>query len=116
MDIISIKELKIPTIIGTYNWERQIQQTLILDIDINCNVQAAANSNQLELTCDYAKLVERIKEFTSINSFNLLETLAERMANLLLDEFALQWIKLRIAKPGAIANAKEVAICIERTR
>lgn len=116
MDIISIKDLKISTIIGTYAWERQIQQILLLDIEINANVKEAAITDQLELTCDYAKLVDRIKEFTNINSFNLLETLAERMANLLLQEFNLTWIKLRIAKIGAITNAKEVAICIERMR
>ena len=115
MDIIYIHTLNIQTRIGIFNWEQAIQQTVILDLDIRTDAAQAAKTDSIENTIDYARVSQRLTEFISEHSFQLIETLAEKAAQLILKEFNVNWLRLNVCKPGAVPNAKTVGICIERS-
>ena len=114
MDIIFIRELSIQTIIGVYAWEREAPRTLLIDLDLGTDIRPAASNDQLELTFDYAKVAQRIKEDAAQSSYQLVETLAERIAELVLREFSVCWLRLCLRKPGVLPDAREVGILIER--
>lgn len=114
MDIISIRELRISTLIGAYTWEKQVPQTLLVNLDIACDAAKAAVSDQLQDALDYAVVAKRVTEFCQQNHFQLLESLAQAIAQLLLTEFRVAWLKLSLIKAGIIANAKDVCLTIER--
>lgn len=114
MDIIFIHELPVETIIGVYPWERDSPQTLLLDLELGADIQPAARSDQLDDTLDYQVVARRINEFAAASTFQLVETLAERIAELLQQEFAVPWLRLTLRKVAAIPAAREVGIIIER--
>lgn len=114
MDIIFIRELRIQTIIGVYAWEREAPRTLLIDLDLGTDISPAAGSDQLDHTLDYAKVTQRITECAAQWNYQLVETLGERIAELVLREFGVCWLRLCLRKPGAIPNAREVGILIER--
>ena len=114
MDIVFIHELKIKTTIGVFDWERQIKQMVSLDLEMACDINKAAASDKLEDALDYKRISKRIIEFVEGSSFELVERLAERVANIVLHEFGVPWLRLTLSKPGALRGAKDVGIRIER--
>jgi len=116
MDKIFLNELKVDTIIGIWDWERKIRQTVIIDLEMSADIARAAATDSVEDTLNYKSVAKRIQSFVSDSSFQLVETLAERIAGIVRDEFDVQWVKVRVNKPGAIRGSKDVGILIERGR
>ncbi len=114
MDKIFLDELKIDTIIGIWDWERKIRQTVIIDLEMSADIARAAATDSVEDTLNYKSVAKRIQEFVGNSSFQLVETLAERIAAIIRDEFDVAWVKVRVHKPGAIRGSKDVGIEIER--
>ncbi|REL36516.1 dihydroneopterin aldolase [Thalassotalea euphylliae] len=114
MDKVFIQGLKIQTTIGFYEWEKQIKQTLVIDLTMGWNTRLAAENDELAKTLDYAEISVALEQFANENPVDLLETLAERMANFLITEYQIPWLKLAIGKPGAVHNAQTVGVEIER--
>ena len=114
MDKIFLDELKIDTIIGIWDWERKIRQTVIIDLEMSADIARAAASDNVEDTLNYKSVAKRVQQFVGDSSFQLVETLAERIAGIIRDEFDVAWVKVRVHKPGAIRGSKDVGIEIER--
>jgi dihydroneopterin aldolase len=114
MDIIFLHELKIETVIGIYDWERSIKQNVILDLDMGADIAKAAASDAIEDTLNYKAVAKRLTEFVGESEFFLVETLAERVATLILTEFPVPWVRLRVNKQGAVRGARDVGVLIER--
>ena len=114
MDKIFLDELKIDTIIGIWDWERKVRQTVIIDLEMSADIAKAAASDSVEDTLNYKSVAKRVQQFVGDSSFQLVETLAERIAGIIRDEFDVAWVKVRVHKPGAIRGSKDVGIEIER--
>jgi len=114
MDKIFLDELKIDTIIGIWDWERKIRQTVIIDLEMSADIARAAASDSVEDTLNYKSVAKRVQQFVGDSRFQLVETLAERIAGIIRDEFDVAWVKVRVHKPGAIRGSKDVGIEIER--
>jgi dihydroneopterin aldolase len=114
MDKVHIVGLSIQTTIGFFEWEKQIKQTLVIDLAMGWNTALAAENDELAKTLDYAEISEKIAEFANNNPVDLIETLAERMAKFLMETYHIPWLKLKVAKPNAVHNALTVAVEIER--
>ncbi len=114
MDIVFINQLTVETTIGAYDWEKTIKQTLKIDLEMAWDNKAPALNDDLTKALDYATVSERITTWLSEQKIELIETVAERIAAMLLEEFKIQWLKLTIHKPDAVANAQAVGVCIER--
>ena len=116
MDIIFLRELKVDTLIGVYEWEKRIAQTLQLDLEIALPNSRACQSDDIHDALDYAKIVSHIQNVLSGRHFNLLEALAEHIAQLLLTDFNAPWVKVSVAKLNAIRGRRMVGISIERVQ
>ena len=116
MDIVYIRELRIDTIIGIYDWERQIKQTLRFDVDMESDISKAAATDDIQFALNYKAVSDRLIEFVENRNAKLLETLAEEIAELILCEFQVPWVRLKISKAGAIYAAKDVGLMIERRK
>ncbi len=116
MDKIFIRELQIKTTIGIFEWEKVIKQTLIIDLEFAIDNRKAAASDDISHTINYDQVVSTIKQITTAQSFNLVETLAEKIASTLLQDFEIDWLQLRINKLHAIKQAKGVGVVIERSK
>jgi dihydroneopterin aldolase len=114
MDIVYIKGLKTDAVIGVYDWERGIRQTLVLDLELAADNRAAAANDAIEDAVDYDAISGRILAYVADSEFELIETLAERVADIVLGEFGIPWLRLKLAKPGAVAEADDVGVIIER--
>ena len=114
MDRVFIRELRVDTVIGVYDWERLIRQTVVLDLEMATDNRRAAASDQVEDALDYASVSERLIAFIEDSEFQLIETLAEQAAELVLKEFSVPWLRLRLSKPGAVSAARDVGVLIER--
>ncbi len=114
MDIVFIRALKVDTVIGIYDWERKIRQTIVMDIEMGCDVRKAAQSESIEDAVNYKEVSKRLYEFIEASSFQLVETLAERCAAILLEEFSVPWVRLTLNKVGAVSSAQDVGVIIER--
>ena len=114
MDIVFIRELRAETVIGVYDWERGIRQAVVLDLELATDNRRAAASDSIRDALDYAAVSERLLSFIEASEFQLIETLAERLADILLGEFGVPWLRLRLSKPGAVAAASDVGVEIER--
>ena len=114
MDKIFLHELKIDTIIGIWDWERQIRQTVVIDLEMSADIARAAATDQVEDTLNYKLVAKRIQQFVGDSSFQLVETLAERIAGIIRDEFGVAWVRVTLHKPGAIRGSKDVGVMIER--
>ena len=115
MDIVYIRELEIETIIGIYDWEREQKQTVSLDLEMGTDISLAAGSEDIEKTLDYKAVAKRLIEFVEGSEFFLVETMAEKIAKIVMLEFSVPWLKLRLGKPGAVTGSKDVGVIIERT-
>lgn len=114
MDKVFIKGLHIQTTIGFFQWEKEIKQTLVIDVAMAWDTAKAAENDELAKTLDYAEISTAIETFANKNPVDLIETLAERMAAFLMSQFHIPWLQLTIGKPGAVHNAATVGVEIER--
>jgi dihydroneopterin aldolase len=114
MDKIFLDELKVDTVIGIWEWERRIRQTVVIDIEMSADIAKAAATDEVVDTLNYKSVAKRVQSFVSESSFQLVETLAERIAAIIRDEFDVAWVKVRVNKPGAIRGSKAVGVLIER--
>ncbi|GAB6066689.1 dihydroneopterin aldolase [Methylothermus subterraneus] len=114
MDIIFLRGLEIETTIGIYEWERQIKQTVILDLEMATDIRRAAATDDIQHTIDYKAVAKRLIGFVEKSEFYLVETLAERIAQIVLEEFSVPWVRLSLNKKGAISGASDVGVIIER--
>ena len=115
MDKIILTDLKINAVIGIWEWEKRNPQIISVDLEMETDVKKASETDSIKDALDYKAVAKRIKEFVQSNQFDLIETLVEKMAQLILDEFKVQWLKLTISKPFAIRGSRNVGICIERS-
>ena len=116
MDLVFIEDLRIETVIGIYDWERKIRQTVALDLEMAFDNTVPAASDRIEDTLDYKRVSKRLIAFVGESHFELVETLAERCAEIVMREFGVPWLKLKLSKPGAVTGAKAVGVVIERGR
>lgn len=116
VDIVYLRDLRIPTVIGVFEWERRVHQTVALDLDMAADIVRAAHSDDLVDTLDYKAVAKRLIAFVGESRFQLVETLAERVAQLVLTEFDVAWVRVRINNTGAVRGARDVGVIIERDR
>jgi len=116
MDKIFIHALKTEAIIGIFDWERQVRQTVIVDIEIGADVRRAALTDSIEDTLNYKRVAKRVLTFVEGSQFHLVETLAEHLAMLVLEEFGVAWVGIVLSKPGAVRNSRDVGVALERDR
>jgi dihydroneopterin aldolase len=114
MDIVYIGDLRIDTIIGIYDWEREVRQTISLDLEMGTDIRKAAETDNIQYALDYKAVSKRLIDFIEGSEFLLVETMAEQVADIVRQEFHVPWLKLRIGKPGAVRGARDVGIIIER--
>lgn len=114
MDIIFLRGIQIDTMIGIYDWERNIRQTVVIDLEMGTDIRAAAASDDITHTLDYSAVSKRIISFVEGSEFFLVETLAEKITLILMEEFNVPWVRLTLNKKGAIQGASDVGILIER--
>lgn len=114
MDTIYLHELRVETVIGIWDWERKIRQNVIIDLDMSADIAKAAASDSVDDTLNYKLVAKRVQQFVSDSSFQLVETLAERIAAIVTDEFGVEWVRVKVNKPGAIRGARDVGVIIER--
>ena len=114
-DIVFIRDLAVETLIGIHPWERELKQTLRFDLELAADVPRAAAADAISAALDYGAVAQALLEFARANHFNLIETLAERSAAMLHQRFGVRWLKLTLHKPGALREAREVGIRIERS-
>jgi 7,8-dihydroneopterin aldolase/epimerase/oxygenase len=116
MDIIFLHDLRVDALIGIWEWERRIRQTVVIDLDMSVDIRPAARSDAVEDTLNYKQVAKRVQQFVADADFKLVETLAERIAEIVLNEFGVTWVRVRVCKPGAIRGARDVGVMIERGR
>lgn len=116
MDRIFLRELRTETIIGIYDWERETRQVVSIDLEMPVDIRRAAATDDIADTLNYKKVAKRILAYVEASSFQLVETLIERIAEIIITEFDVDWVKVTLSKPGAIRNSRDVGVAIERTR
>ena len=114
MDIVFIRELKVDTLVGIYDWERRIRQHVVLDLEMATDNRRAARTDRIEDAVDYKAVAKRVSQFVEAAEFGLVETLAEKVAELVMQEFHVPWIRVTLNKPGAVSRTRSVGIVIER--
>jgi 7,8-dihydroneopterin aldolase/epimerase/oxygenase len=115
-DRIFLRGLRIDCIIGFIEWERRVKQTVVIDLELPVDCRHAALTDEVEATLDYKSVAKRVIAFVGASSFRLVETLAHRTALLILEEFAVPWVRISVNKPGAIRNSRDVGVTIERSQ
>ena len=114
MDIVFINELRIETIIGIYDWERKVKQTISLDLEMGTDIEKSAATDAIDDTLNYKAVAKRLIAFVEDSEYQLVETLAEKIAGIVLSEFNVPWLKLTVHKPGAVRGSRDVGVIIER--
>jgi dihydroneopterin aldolase len=115
MDKIFLRSISCDCIVGIWEWERRVRQTLVFDLELAADIRRAAASDRIEDTIDYKRVSEGLRAFVAQSQFHLVETLAERTASFLLAEYGLSWVRLTVHKPGALAGRGDVGVIIERS-
>ena len=115
-DRIFLRGLTAECVIGFIDWERRVKQTVVVDLELPVDCRQAAVTDDVNDTVDYKKVSKRVLAFIEASEFKLVETLAQRLAMLILEEFPIEWLRLSINKPGAIRNSRDVGVSIERSR
>ncbi len=114
MDIVYVRGLEVKTVIGVYEWEREIKQPITIDLDMACDISKAAETDEHKYVLDYKIVCVRVTEFIEKSDLKLLEAMAEEIASLVRKEFHVPWVRVRVGKPAAITGAKDVGVIIER--
>jgi dihydroneopterin aldolase len=115
-DVIFLRGLTVECVIGFIDWERRVKQTVVIDLEMPVDCRHASVSDEVQDTLDYKKVAKRMIAFVEASEFKLVETLAHRLALLVLEEFGMAWIRLSVNKPGAIRGSRDVGVSIERSR
>jgi len=115
-DRIFLHGLSAECIIGFIDWERRVKQTVVLDLELPVDCRHAARTDEVADTLDYKKVAKRVLGFVEASEFKLVETLAHRVALVILEEFPVEWVRVALNKPGAIRNSRDVGVVIERSR
>ncbi|MBS0376610.1 MAG: dihydroneopterin aldolase [Proteobacteria bacterium] len=115
-DRIFLRDLRTETIIGIYDWERKIRQTVSFDFEFPGDIRRAARSDRIDDTLNYKSVAKKVLAFVETSEFHLVETLAEEVARLILREFSVEWVKVTLNKPGAVRGSRDVGVMIERSR
>jgi len=115
MDIISLSGLTTECIIGIWDWERKIKQKVVIDLEMAADIRKAARSDSIEDTLDYDSVSQRLLQFVSDSQFRLVETLTDRIAQIIITEFGVSWVRIKLNKPGAVRASRDVGIRIERS-
>ena len=114
MDIVYVRGLEVKTVIGVYDWEREIKQPITVDLDMACDTSRAAETDEHKFVLDYKIVCVRVTEFVEKTHLKLLEAMAQEIAGLVMREFHVPWVRVRVGKPAAITGAKDVGVIIER--
>ena len=114
MDTIFLRDLEIDATIGIFEWEKRIKQKVRIDLEMAADIAKAAASDSIEDTLDYKAISKRIILFVEESSYELIETLIEKIAEILLKEFKIPWVRITLSKPGAVRGSRDVGIVIER--
>jgi dihydroneopterin aldolase len=115
-DTVFLHELKVETVIGVWDWERKIRQTVSIDLEMGTDIRRAAETDSIDDTLNYKAVAKRVQQFVAESEFQLVETLAENIAEIVLREFEIPWIQVRVSKPGAIRGATNVGVLIYRAK
>lgn len=116
MDVIFLHDLRVLTIVGISDWERKIRQTVSIDLEMGSDIKRAAASDDIDDTLNYKLVAKRVQQFVAESSFQLVETMAEKIAEIILGEFDVPWVEVRVNKPGAIRGARDVGVKIRREK
>ena len=116
MDKIFLTALSVECVVGIWEWERRVKQTVIIDLEMAADIRKAASTDHIDDTVDYKNVSKRVQTFVGESQFQLVETLTERIAQLIITEFGVAWVKVRLNKRGALRGARDVGIEIERRR
>jgi 7,8-dihydroneopterin aldolase/epimerase/oxygenase len=116
MDTIFIHALKSEAIIGIYDWERQVRQTVLIDLEFSADIRKAALTDSIDDTLNYKRVAKRVLGLVEGSQFHLVETLAEHVAMLVLEEFGVSWVRITLSKPGAVRSSRDVGVVLERSR
>lgn len=114
MDLIYLRDLRIDTVIGIFDWEREIRQTVVIDLEMGTDIRAAGISDDIEDTLDYKSVAKRLIAFVRDAQFQLVEALAEHIARIVITEFDVPYVKLSVNKQGAVRGSRDVGVIIER--
>ncbi|WP_339074081.1 dihydroneopterin aldolase [Teredinibacter turnerae] len=114
MDIVFINDLRIETIIGIYDWEREVRQTVSLDLEMAHDIRQAAATDDIQYALNYKAVAKRLISFVGDAQFLLVERMAEEVARVVMEEFNVPWLRLTVSKPGALRGSRDVGIRIER--
>lgn len=115
-DTIFLHDLEVETIVGIWEWERRIRQRVSIDLEMGGDIRRAAAADSIEATLNYKAVAKRVQQFVAESSYQLVETLAQKIAELILTEFEVPWVRVRVSKPGAIRGARDVGVLIRRER
>jgi dihydroneopterin aldolase len=116
MDVIFLSGLTTECIIGIWDWERRVKQKIVIDLEMGADIRRAAATDSIDDTLDYKRVAKRLLAFVAESEFQLVETLAERIAQIVVTEFGVPWVRVRLNKQGAIRGARDVGILVERRR
>jgi dihydroneopterin aldolase len=114
MDTIFLRDLRVPTIVGIWEWERRLPQVVSIDLDMATDIRRAAGSDEIGDTLDYKGVSGRIRDFVADSRFKLIETMAEQIAAIIIEEFHVPWVRVAVHKPCAIRGSRDVGVAIER--
>ena len=115
-DTIFLRDLEVETVIGIYDWERQVRQTVRINLEMPTDIAKAAASDAIEDTLNYKAVAKKVIALVEGSSFQLVETMVERIAQLILADFDLDWVRVSVEKPGAVRGSRTVGVSIERHR
>lgn len=115
-DTIFLHDLRVDAVIGIWEWERRIRQAVCIDLEMGADVARAAATDHIDDTLNYKLVAKRVRQFVADSDFRLVETLAEKIAEIVLAEFDIPWVDVRVSKPGAIRGARDVGVHIRRSR
>ena len=116
MDKIKLTELTVNTVIGIWDWEKRNPQKVVFDIEMSTDINKASKSDSIKDALDYKAVSKRVKQYALENQFDLIEALADKVAEIIINEFEVSWVKLTISKPYAIRDSKNVSLMIERSK
>ena len=116
MDRIFIHNIEVKTTIGVWEWERKIKQTVLIDLEIGTDIHRASKTDDIEDTVNYKTVVKHIEKFVAGSSFQLVETMAEKISEIIHTEYEVPWVEVKVNKPGAISIAQDVGVIIRRDR
>ena len=115
MDKIYLEDLRVQAVIGIWEWERRVRQTISLDLEMATDARRAAATDQIVDALDYKGIAKRLASAVEESEYRLVETLAEALARIVITEFGVPWMKLTVSKPGAIEGSRNVGVIVERS-